>query len=149
MSAHPIPIEERFWTKVDVRGPDECWLWTAGRFTGGYGQVELGRRPWGAHRIAYELTVGPIPKGLQIDHLCRVILCVNPKHLEAVTPRVNTLRSDGITARHARQTHCWRGHPFDEENTYVYRGGRTCRACRRINGRRHDQKRRPRRAVAT
>lgn len=77
------PREERFWLKVDKSG--DCWLWKAGRDTNGYGAFERNT----AHRTAYELSVGPIPDGLEIDHLCHVKACVNPAHLEAVTHRVN------------------------------------------------------------
>lgn len=80
-------VEERFWAKVDKsRGENGCWLWTAGRFTNGYGQFGLTpAHPVQAHRLAYELQVGPIPEGLTIDHLCRVPLCQNAKHMEPVT----------------------------------------------------------------
>lgn len=87
-------VEERFWSKVDRSGgPDACWLWT-GAPIDGYGtftvSTGVSRR---AHRVAYELQVGPIPAGLEIDHLCRVKLCVNVKHLEAVTHAENLRRA--------------------------------------------------------
>ncbi|MBY4212857.1 HNH endonuclease [Rhodococcus fascians] len=79
--------------------------------------------------------------GLQIDHLCRNRRCVNPDHLEAVTPQVNTLRSTAITAVHAVKTHCPQGHQYSVENTYVSsRGGRHCRICRNEASRRHRRK---------
>ncbi len=87
--------EERFWAKVDRSGPGGCWLWTASTREG-YGYFGLGRRDEGmvdAHRFAYELLVGPIPAGLEIDHLCRVRRCVNPPHLEAVTSAENKRRA--------------------------------------------------------
>lgn len=83
------------------------------------------------HRLAYVRWVGPIPDGLELDHLCRVRSCCRPSHLEAVTHRENTLRSP-ITpaARNAKKTHCDYGHEFTVENTYRMRaGGRSCRAC--------------------
>ncbi len=96
-----------------------------------YGYGKVGNKSKKAHRVAYEQAVGPIPAGLTIDHLCRNRRCVNPEHMEPVTRRVNTMRGDGPTARHARQTTCKSGHPFDEVNTYRWRGGRKCRACNR------------------
>lgn len=123
-----VPVEVRFWSKVDKGG--DCWLWTAARSGDGYGHLKVDGRNVKAHRLAYELEVGPIPPGLDIDHLCRVPLCVNPAHMEPVSRRTNTLRGDGIQARNARKSHCVNGHPFDEANTYINpRGNRTCRRC--------------------
>lgn len=82
-----------------------------------------------AHRIAYENAKGPIPEGLQIDHLCRNRACVNPDHLEAVTGRVNVLRGMNPPAQNARKTHCVRGHEFTPENTRMDRGYRFCLKC--------------------
>lgn len=130
---------ERFWSKVDRGTPDDCWIWTASVSTSGYptfwGGAEVGRVH--SHRFAYELEVGPIPDGLTIDHLCNRPLCVNPAHLEAVTQRVNILRApNGVAAQNARKTHCKRGHPFDQDNTYVDPNGyRICRTCRRATDR--------------
>ena len=123
----------RFWSKV--RFTDTCWLWTGfahGR-GGGYGNFAMGnKREVQAHRWAYEFCVGPIPEGLQLDHLCRVRLCVLPDHLEPVTGRVNTLRGVGACAVNARKTHCTNGHEFSIENTYRRKeGGRRCRTCQK------------------
>jgi HNH endonuclease len=120
--------EQQFWDKVDASG--DCWEWT-GTLSHGYGSLWVpGRIHVFAHRYAYELLVGPIPKGLQIDHRCRNLICVNPDHLEVVTISQNVLRGYSVQAMHARQTHCKRGHPFDEANTYLVKGGgRICRRC--------------------
>lgn len=134
-----IPVAERFWTKVD-KG-DDCWMWTAARSGDGYGHIKIDGRNVKAHRVAYELEVGAIPDGLDIDHLCRVPLCVNPAHMEPVTRRTNTLRGFGIQARNARKTHCKHGHPFDEENTYVHDGRRICRTCNRDRTKRYEARR--------
>lgn len=122
-------IEERFWKRV--RKTDACWEWTGAHTGGGYGATYKSGRQVVAHRIAYELLVGPIPEGLQLDHLCRNRGCVNPAHLEPVSQRVNLLRGDTVVARHAAKTHCDAGHPFDLFNTYWWHGARHCRACRR------------------
>src|SRR5687768_15914191 len=73
---------ERFWSKVNKRGAGGCWLWAGSTGRGGYGQYFYDGRMRKPHRIAYELLVGPIPEGLQLDHLCSVRTCVNPTHLE-------------------------------------------------------------------
>ncbi len=131
---------ERFWSKVDKSG--ECWEWTASKMSAGYGQFSLDGRLWLAHRVAYELLVGEIPEGLQIDHLCRNRACVNPDHLEAVTQQTNTLRGEAPSAANARKTHCDSGHPFDEANTYIKPdGARDCRVCHRERVRRHRARR--------
>lgn len=131
----------RFLAKVSL--PDdlsECWLWT-GASVRGYGQYHVRRPGIYAHRYSWELFHGrPIPDGLQIDHLCRVIACVNPLHLEAVTQQVNVLRSTSFAADEARRTHCPRGHAYDWVNTYIVRSPgrrpkRQCRPCKAINQR--------------
>ena len=105
-----------------------CWLWLGG-VNEGYGRVRVGRKQAMAHRVMYEREVGPIPKGLTLDHLCRVRSCVNPAHLEPVTTRENTLRGVGVSALNAQKVACVRGHRFDSKNTYHLRGKRSCRAC--------------------
>lgn len=122
--------QTRFWAKVNRAGPTECWEWTGAR-TDGYGCFNNPNGSTRAHRISYELLVGPIPPGLCIDHLCRNRGCVNPAHLEPVTWGENTLRGETIVAAEAAQTHCKRGHPFDEQNTRwkTGRGRRPARSC--------------------
>jgi len=124
---------ERFWNKVNKDGPNGCWEWTACKKTGtGYGlffwYVDGKRFGTNAHRVSYELLVGPIADGLQIDHLCRNTSCVNPAHLEAVTPRVNVLRSTSFAAENAQKTQCPKGHEFDM--VVASTGERACRTCR-------------------
>lgn len=84
-----MTIDQRFWAKVARRGPDECWVWTASRTAGGYGQIKVPGTVLLAHRVAYELTRGPIPSGAVIDHACRNRACVNPAHLRPVTQKQN------------------------------------------------------------
>jgi hypothetical protein len=101
----------------------------------GYGRFKDGLRDVRAHRAAYEFTIGPIPAGLQIDHLCRNRACVNPSHLEAVTAAENTLRGESVSAVEARRMNCPAGHPYLGENLRIYRGMRYCRACGRLRKR--------------
>lgn len=102
-------LEERFWEKV--RKTDGCWLWTAAKMPNGYGEFGVGRGRYKyAHRLAYELSVGGIPDGLDIDHLCRNRGCVNPSHLEAVTRRENLLRGAHPKMIARREGRCCRGH---------------------------------------
>jgi hypothetical protein len=125
---------DRFWSKVAIGDWQECWPWTGA--TGGrrpYGRFRAGPVTRQAHHVAYELLVGPIPEGLQLDHVrawgCVTTLCCNPLHLEPVTPTENIRRGGN-----AMKTHCKRGHEFTPENTYTYtdsvgRPHRFCRAC--------------------
>jgi HNH endonuclease len=124
-----ISPEERFREKVNKNGPipayrpelGPCWIWQGAPKQEGYGTFYYEGRQQYAHRISYQWSVGPIPDGLQIDHLCRVHICVNPAHLEPVTNRENSLRGSGprLTAERGRAVKkCKNGHEFTEENTY-------------------------------
>lgn len=126
------PVEPRFWAKVrSAEDVNLCWEWTGSKLKG-YGQIRVACRTRYAHRWAYERFVGPIPDGLELDHLCRNPGCVNPAHLEPVTHRVNMLRGETVGARHAAVTACPAGHPYDEANTgRTASGGRRCLACHR------------------
>lgn len=119
---------------VEDRGYETpCWISDRATQPNGYTKIGYLGETWLTHRFAYEVFVGPIPKGLVIDHLCRQRACCNPAHLEPVTNRENLLRGDTLTAAEASATSCKRGHPFDEANTYwrADRAGvRGCRACR-------------------
>lgn len=130
-------IEGRFFDKVVKT--KKCWIWTAGKTSGGYGTFctkEGKYKPIGAHRFSYELANGKIPKGFDIDHLCRVRECVNPKHLEAVTRRENLIRGFGFAAANAKKTRCIRGHAFNEKNTLIRKNGtRRCRVCHKLRAR--------------
>ena len=138
-------LEERFWQYVEKT--ESCWLWTSNLNVYGYGTFHLNGRPQFAHRIAYEWLVGPIPEGLQLDHVL-ANGCVNKNcvkavadefgiaHLEAVTPRENSLRSSSPPALNAKKTECPKGHPLSGGNLIIKKpgpgkpnGGRECREC--------------------
>lgn len=120
---------ERFAKRYIVDRETGCWMWTAGKDGGGYGNQWDGQRVRMAHAIAYEIYNGPVPYGCELDHKCRTHACVNPAHLEAVTHRVNVLRGVGLTAAHAKKTHCPSGHAYKGNNLYVWHGRRICRTC--------------------
>src|SRR3990172_7099161 len=104
---------ERFWEKINKT--ETCWLWVGCTDGNGYGSFMIrnkktGRqKKWKVHRYAYTKLVGRIPRGLTLDHLCRVRACVNPSHLEPVTMRENILRGISFSAINAKKTHCIHG----------------------------------------
>ena len=136
-----VPLAERFLKRVDKNGPmsqhhlayGQCWQWIGNVNKSGYGIYAFSRfeKRQLAHRLSYELFVAPIPDGLVIDHRCRNTGCVRPDHLQPVTRRLNTLRGFSPPALRILQTHCKRGHKFNEENTYVNPKNRSrhCRIC--------------------
>lgn len=126
---HRRPVVERFLDHVLMHPMGGCWVWTGSTNLHGYGQLNAGTTgasPLIAHRWAYENWVGPVPAGLELDHLCRNRRCVFPGHLEPVTHRENILRGSAPAALHARKTHCPRGHAYSGRASD---GRRVCGQC--------------------
>jgi hypothetical protein len=121
---------ERFWKKVDKT--DDCWNWVGSISNHGYGRININKKVCFAHRVAYEMSVGEIPEGLVIDHLCRNPRCVNPRHLEPVSQGENIRRGSSQemrTLKYRSRTHCKHGHEWTDETT-SYRGTRRdCKIC--------------------
>jgi hypothetical protein len=135
-------LEERFQEKMIPEPNSGCWLWLGAvrgwrrsPMHGGYGVLWRDGDNFPAHRVAYELYVGPIPEGMVIDHKCRNTRCVNPDHLRPITGRENIMCGNGASARNAAKTHCSRGHSLTGDNVkwVPHRGTehRRCWACLR------------------
>lgn len=141
----PQDIWARFWSKVDIRTPDECWLWCERLDPEtGYAPFRLPDRWALAHRLALTFALGrPIADGLQANHTCDVKACMNPSHLYEGTQKQNV--ADQIRrGRHPEKnrTHCARGHEYAGENLYITpQGKRHCRTCGRENARIYKKKR--------
>lgn len=125
-------LPDRFWDKCIPEPMSGCWLWTAGS-TGddngqGYGRFRINGKETVAHRVSCAALVGHINAGLEVDHLCKVTLCVNPAHLEPVTPRINKMRSGCASSINAQKSECPAGHSLVD--AYRHGGRRYCRLCR-------------------
>ncbi len=132
---------ERFWSRV--RKSDGCWEWTGLVNESGYGRIYVYGRVDRAHRLSYRIHLGPIPKGMFVCHHCDNPPCCNPSHLFLGT-HMDNMRDATAKRRWPQQhkTHCPQGHPYDEANTYRHGKRRWCRACKRENGRRCQQRKR-------
>lgn len=134
--------QARFWSRVDRSGT--CHLMTERIRPDGYANFTIRKQRYMAHRLAYEWAKGPVPDGLDLDHLCHNAdpdclggptcshrRCVNVEHLEPATRPENVLRGKGRSAMNARKTHCPYGHPYAGDNLYIQpsNGGRQCRTC--------------------
>lgn len=127
-----VPFMERLMANLDIT-PGGCWTWTGHCYSNGYSIIAWRATQHLGHRLSFRFFRGEIPDGLQLDHLCRNRACVNPTHLEPVTAMENT--------RRAMRSHCVNGHPFDVENTWMHKGKRYCRECRRRRVREYLERR--------
>lgn len=145
-------LDERFWSKVNKT--DTCWMWTAAKVSG-YGIFAMLGKNFQAHRLAYADAHDGLTASLpMLDHVCHDNACpggvtcphracVNPAHLIPTTHRANLLRSpQTLAAQFAAKTHCPQNHPYDEANTYIYKGRRICRECGRKRAREYQRKKR-------
>lgn len=126
------PLVQRLLYSIQYNIRTGCWLWIGNLRPNGYGRMWYRGKSLSAHRTSYEYFVGPIPEGLELDHLCRVPRCINPAHLEPVTQQENWLRSHALTRKNRDLTECPKGHPYEGHNLVVRErdGARVCRRCR-------------------
>lgn len=137
--------KQRFASKIEITA--SCWNWIAGKISTGYGELKINGMDLLAHRVSYEIHKGKIPDGLELDHLCRNRICVNPNHLEAVTHKQNNVRGMvGLKTglKQKSKTHCPLGHPYSGDNLYInnktYK--RACKKCHCISQKEYLKRRR-------
>ena len=125
------PVIEYFLSKINVV-ESGCWEWSGCLDHHGYSHFNDKSSGYKGHRFIYSYFFGDIKSNLVLDHLCKNTKCCNPNHLEQVTQRENILRGSSLFAMKAKQTHCKRGHEFNNTNTYYRKdrpNTRTCRVC--------------------
>jgi hypothetical protein len=138
-----VPVEIRLQAKSILDPMSGCLLWTGCLNASGYGTIGIEGKSKLAHVVAFRTSGGTIPDGYQIDHLCRTRACIDPAHMEPVTPRENWRRGQSVGARAIRTGGCGRGHLFDEGNTYIEKGGsRKCITCTKMHAARRSARRR-------
>lgn len=131
-----VLTEMDFWNRTESEPITGCWLWLGSVTPNGCGKIKWRGRYMSTHRLAYTLAGGTLLPGLVIDHLCRQVCCVNPCHLQQVTQRENVFRTNAMSVRNARKTHCNDGHPFAGDNLRIAASGeRVCRTCDRRRSR--------------
>lgn len=129
--AMSVVIDRLISRVVETPGPLDtpCWITNCRTTKRGYAMIDQGDRSHRVHRVTYEASRGPVPQGLELDHLCRVRACCNPQHLEAVTHQENMRRAFEATGTGTYATHCLAGHEFTPATTLPNHGGRSCRVC--------------------
>ncbi len=139
-----MSVADRIENKIERITESGCWIWTGSLTNNGYGRVSVSRKIVVAHKISYLIYRGDIPKGLTLDHLCRVRCCVNPWHLEPVTMRENIMRGESFASKNAKKEFCPAGHQYSGENLAIQvsggRKGRYCRECARRKSKIYTQK---------
>ena len=141
MAPRKRPPIDRLLEKVIITDGG-CAEWTEFVESNGYARIWVDGKNVLAHRWSYEHHIGPIPEGLTIDHLCRTKACVNPFHMEPVTLEENVRRAEHANEFQSSKTHCPKGHPYDEMNTYTNAGGRYCLVCKRASARAYYERNR-------
>lgn len=140
------PKEIVFLRTARTEEDGKCWIWTGTKDAYGYGQISIGKKIKKAHRFSYVAFNGFLPTNLTIDHLCRNRICVNPKHLEAVSLAENKLRGNSPAAINLRKTHCAKGHPYSGDNLKVYYRvygkRRYCITCQKLSDANRERKNR-------
>jgi hypothetical protein len=147
-----VRVRRSVWERLAFEAITGCWLWlglSKWTVSGPYGRISVNNRSTYTHQFFYQLFGGQVPRGLELDHLCRNTLCCNPDHLEAVTHAENIRRSrsgEVTRRRHAKQTHCKRGHALTGDNVRMTHAHgyplRACRACQQMHRRASDSRRR-------
>lgn len=139
-----VPTKELI---IENSTPDEtgCWIWKNKPTAHGYGAICINYKVHAAHRLSYEMFKGELLKGFHIDHLCRKPMCVNPAHLEQVTPMENTMRGVGPASINKKKTVCIRGHELTRN---VKTGYRICKTCEKVTARRYKEKMKHRRLLS-
>ena len=128
-----MDLLSRFWDKVEIQDGG-CWKWLGATNNQGYGEFSINHKMVRAHRFSYQIHESTIPEGLVIDHKCRNVWCVNPKHLEPVTNKENLNRG---RSANREKTHCMKGHEYNQINTYYHNNNRHCRTCKLDNTRKY------------
>ncbi len=125
------PNPERIWKFIKIpKDPNGCWIWIGCFHWNGYGQLTFDHEHYRSHRFVYEYLVDQIPKGIELHHVCENRRCVNPFHLQPLTPKEHMMKGMGIGRINIEKTHCNHGHKFTKENIINYNGWRYCRKCK-------------------
>lgn len=136
-------VAQRVFGRILIDAETGCWEWVGSLNDDGYAQFALSHTfTKRVARFLYEEEYGPLDPSIHLDHLCRNRPCVNPAHLDPVTPRVNILRGVGPTAINARREYCTNGHDLSDPDVLYVRpnGWRQCRVCQSANARRYVEK---------